>query len=71
MFPDLVCVLLGPCGPVWLLTRLSWDIERPGVCLATSRGTPVASLLYWGSVDARVPWGRLWGGWALLGPCPP
>lgn len=34
MFPELVCVLLGPRGLVWLLTGLSWDIERPGVCLA-------------------------------------
>ena len=70
MFTDLVCVVLGPRGPVWLLTGLSWDIERPGVCLATSRGTPVASLLYWGSVDARVPWGRLWGGMGFVGSLP-
>ena len=70
MFPDLVCVLLGPRGPVWLLTGLSWDIERPGVCLATSRGTPIASLLYWGSVDARVPRGRLWGGMGFAGSLP-
>lgn len=61
IFPDLVCVLLGPCGPVWLLTGLSWDIERPGVCLATSQGTPVASLLYLGEGGCQSPPGKAVG----------
>lgn len=70
MFPDLVCVLLGPRGPVWLLTGLSWDIERPEVCLATSQGTPVASLLYLGECGCQSPLGKAVGRMGFAGSLP-
>ena len=64
------CVLLGPRGPVWLLTGLSWDIERPEVCLATSQGTPVASLLYLGECGCQSPLGKAVGRMGFAGSLP-
>ena len=58
-FPDRVCVLLGSCGLVRLLTGLSWDIEGPGGLPGYQLRDPCSIPAVLGvGVHARVPCGR-------------